>query len=329
MTTAAEAVAAAKAAQQGKAMVAPGGWIFLANDTNDFLSWQFGVRRWTAQERARVEAILAERIARLSPTPYLMLVTPEKSVVCQDRLPHSLDRHPSFPDRPAAAIAQMQPKRVRYLEDALRSASAFGPVYFRGDTHVNWLGAYFVYRQAVAALLEAGLAVGEPIPYSRLRLQIGGMEGDLFAQIDPDQRAAFEAEAGVVMHSGMLEAAIRLSLKEPLPTAQDLAERTPLLTRLTGGRELIVKSQPDATLPRAVIFRDSTATLLVDFLAEHFSRAVFIWREGDVIEDVIADERPDVVLHFTAERFLATYPETVPLSRLSDLEHNDPASERT
>ena len=64
---AARRVAAAKARQPGKALAAPGGWVFLVNDTNDFLPWQFGITRWTRGEREQVAAILKARLWRRPP----------------------------------------------------------------------------------------------------------------------------------------------------------------------------------------------------------------------------------------------------------------------
>lgn len=71
------------------------------------------------------------------------------------------------------------------------------------------------------------------------------------------------------------------------------------------------------SLLRAVIIRDSTAQYMIDFLAEHFSRAVFYWHQGAVFEDVIAAERPDIVLHLCSERFILSYPNVEPAYRLT------------
>ncbi|WP_309644066.1 hypothetical protein [Phenylobacterium sp.] len=309
-------VEAAKARQAGKALIAPGGWVFLVNDTHDFLSWQFGLKRWSRAERDRVAATLAERRRLIAPAPYLMFISPEKSVAYREWLPLGLDRLRLSRRRPAVLLAAMAPQAVRYLAHAFEPLKRFGLLYFRGDTHVNWLGAYHLYRLAIEAAREAGISTPPAKTYGEMRAWIAGMEGDVYVQIDEGQKAEFEAEARHGRARGtMLELTIALSVRDDelkartIEIPQDYAE-------VFDGRELIIKEQDDKTLPTAVVFRDSTATLSIDFLAEHFSRSVYVWHEGDVIADFIEREKPDVVLHFVAERFLAAYPSTQPLSRL-------------
>ncbi len=69
------------------------------------------------------------------------------------------------------------------------------------------------------------------------------------------------------------------------------------------GRLATAVAQPD--LPRAVVYRDSFGSALVPFLAEHFSRALFLW-EYDVNPRTIEQERPQVVIHEWASRRFVT-----------------------
>ncbi len=309
-------VGAARARQPGKALIAPGGWVFLVNDTHDFLSWQFGLKRWSRAQRRRVAEILAERQKLIGSAPYLMFISPEKSVAYREYLPRRLDRLKLSRHRPAVLMTAMAPRAVRYMADAFDRLKRFGLLYFRGDTHVNWLGAYHLYRIAIETVREAGIATPAPKTYGEMRSWVAGMEGDVYVQIDEAQKAEFEVEARLGRPRGaMLELTIALSIRDDEVKArtveipQDYAE-------IFDGRELIIKEQDDKSLPTAVVFRDSTATLSIDFLAEHFSRSVYVWHEGDVVADFLERERPDVVLHFVAERFLAVYPATQALSRL-------------
>ena len=317
MSQAARLLAAAKASVSGKVLADPSGWLFLINDTNDFLSWQFDLAAWSAAETARVGEILAERVRRLAPTPYLMFVSPEKSVVYPERLPLGLDQLPISPDRPAPAMAAMAPGVVHDLAPAFTGLKGLGHLYFRGDTHVNWLGAFYLYRHAIEAVRAAGVPVAPPLDFAGLRPSIGGMEGDLFAQLDAAQTVALAPIAPLSQSRGMFEVAIALQVRPA--DVKAYAVEPPADYLPPGGRELVIREQADRSLPRALVFRDSTATLSIDFLAEHFSRSVFVWRHGDVIADLVEREQPDVILHFVAERFLATCPATTPLSRIAEL----------
>jgi alginate O-acetyltransferase complex protein AlgJ len=51
--------------------------------------------------------------------------------------------------------------------------------------------------------------------------------------------------------------------------------------------KLIAFEQPDSTLPRAVVFRDSFSTAMIPYLSEHFSRSVYYWdfRLNDALID--------------------------------------------
>src|SRR5262249_49368144 len=60
----------------------------------------------------------------------------------------------------------------------------------------------------------------------------------------------------------------------------------------------------DATLPRAVMIRDSFSVGLFPFLSEHFQRIAYHWGSLDFPRSVILDEHPDVVIQEMAERYL-------------------------
>lgn len=310
---AARRVAAAKACQPGKALAAPGGWVFLINDTNDFLPWQFGLKRWTRQEKSKVGTTLRERFAALAPRPYLMFITPEKSVAYQEYLPLGLPGLTADPARPATWMARQFPGQVHYLQPWFERMKRLGFIYFRGDSHVNWLGGYLLYRHVVETMETAGLKTRDAIGFSDLLPELAGFEGDVFVQLDETQKLTFAKDADYARWRAMLE----LTLKYNIHPDKVRARAVPVSQAAKAkfhGRDLAIYETDNADLPRAVVFRDSTATESIRFLAEHFSRSVYVWHDGDVLADIIAREQPDIILHFVAERFLATYPGALPLN---------------
>lgn len=314
MATVTGILAGLKAIQNGaKGLAARGGWVFLINDTNDFLSHQFGLKRWSAEQHAAVDKILAERVQLLSDRYYQMIICPEKSVVYQEYLPAGLDGIEPYSDRPAAAMARMRPDAVLYLADRFEALKRLGHLFFRGDTHVNWMGAYHLYREAILALQARGAPVGPPITFHLLQHFVAGMEGDVFIQLPEAAKAEFEVDASLARVGNMLE----LVLSHTLPPARQRARQVPTPDGYMpggGGRDTVIMEQENKNLPTALVFRDSTATLSLELLAEHFSRSVFVWHEGDVIGELIDREQPDVILHFVAERFLATYPHSTAIN---------------
>ncbi|WP_425995780.1 hypothetical protein [Caulobacter sp. DWR1-3-2b1] len=309
-------LAGLKAIQNGaKGLAARGGWVFLINDTNDFLSWHLGLKRWSDDEQAAVRNILDERIEQLSGRYYQMFICPEKSIVYRDYLPAGLDAAAPCDDRPALAMARMRPDAVHYLADRFDALKRLGMLFFRGDTHVNWMGAYHLYRETILALQARGAPVGPPLTFSHLQHFVAGMEGDVLIQLPEAAKDAFEVDASLARVGNMLE----LVISHTLPEARKRAR--PVLTPEGfipggGGRETVIMEQADKSLPKALIFRDSTATLSIELLAQHFSRSVFVWQDGDVIGDLIDREQPDVILHFVAERFLATYPRSTAINHI-------------
>ncbi|MFL9928018.1 hypothetical protein P0D88_01815 [Paraburkholderia sp. RL18-103-BIB-C] len=291
-----------------KGLPSDGGWAYLINDTNDFLAWQFGINRWSAAECSSVSKMMAERLAHLSDIPYFMLVTPEKSVAYREWLPEGLSRLPDFPDRPVTYLAAKFPEII-YPIDYLGRMKRHGFLYYRSDTHVNWLGSFLLYRYLIDAINARGIDVGEGISLKSMLPALASWEGDVMSQspeTSPDDPSLWQP-----MY--LNEALVQYNLPDENRKARRLAD--PDVFRVgRPERETIITVNDDSKLPRALIFRDSTATLMVDLLAEHFSRAVFIWHRHDVIGDLIESERPDVVLHFKAERFLSEYPETRAIS---------------
>lgn len=315
-TNAEGVLSALKAAQNGvRGLLSGGGWSFLINDTNDFLSWQLGVNRWSAGERAAVRKMMAER-ARALGVPYVMLITPEKSVAYREWLPEDLSRLRDAPDRPAKYLATHFPE-VIYPTDYLEKMKRHGFLYYRSDTHVNWLGSFLLYRHLIDAINARGINVGTGIPLNSLLPSLAGWEGDVMSQ--SPEASAEELSLWKPMY--LNEALVQYTLPERGRKASRLAE--PDVFRIDRPeRETIVTINADSSLPRALVFRDSTATLMVDLLAEHFSRAVFVWPavdDPDKIESMARQEKPDLVLHLKAERFVSAYSEMESLRRADSI----------
>lgn len=302
---------------QNEAMGLPtgGGWVYLINDSNDFLDYQFGVRAWTADETTRVDELFHERqhyVDRFG-VPYLMVITPEKSATYKEYLPVELAKLREAPSRPALYLAAQFGAMVTYPLDHLQAMKRHGLLYYRGDTHVNWLGGFHLYRHAIDAMRDRGFDLGSGIPLSHMYVELAAWQGDVLVQVPEALKAQFESDADLWRPMVMEESLVQYTLHSDRRRAHRLPE--PDVFRIgRPERETIVTEQADRRLPRAVIFRDSTATLMVDLLAEHFSRAVFVWSADDFIGDLIEIEKPDVILHFKAERFISTYPTTPAIS---------------
>jgi hypothetical protein len=126
----------------------------------------------------------------------------------------------------------------------------------------------------------------------------------------PDVKNLFSGAWKALNLGEKLEYTVALKVPDESRTSQAVEVET-YITDKIDGRETFRFVNEDQSLPKAIIFRDSTSDFMVDLLAEHFSSSLFIWHQGLVYEDIIEREKPDIVLHIIAERFLPQY-ETVP-----------------
>ncbi len=266
-----------------KSIEGRGGWLFLTigNGANA-LAQQFGLETWSADEINRANVVMAERKATLP--GYKKYIVPEKSVAYREYLPDPLRQWQDSPSRPSQSLTS-----AVYLLKAIESAKPFGPLYFRGDTHPNWLGSYFMYREIAQDL---GLF---PIPLSALTPTMVGYDGDLYQRLPPSECDDYRNRANFGRFT--LDSVVKLELALPSTrrTDADLYQRFDY--------ETLIYETDHVDLPRAVIFRDSTAQFMVDLLAQHFSRSVFVWY-GLMASDIIDREQPDMVFQIMAERLV-------------------------
>ena len=296
------------------------GWVFLINDSNQFLQYLYGERAWTEQQLNRAIGVLDTRVSELHSAgiSYFKVIIPEKAVVYREYLPKLLNEIKQSDSRPAMQVKKARPEFVMYLDDYLSDAKSYGPLFFRGDTHMTWMGAYLAYRFAIVKAQEyLGNRISLPIPLGNLVPSIYGFEGDVYTQLGEQDRSILGDQWSDMQFKGAFEFGVKYELPLDRRRAAS-ASLTGELAAMKFSRELVIREIDDPTLPRAVIFRDSTADFMVDLLAEHFRRTVFIWHRGEVVKDVLDLERPDIVIHFMAERFITSYGiDMVPLSHFS------------
>lgn len=265
-----------------------GGWLFLIGDTNDQMAQQFGFKVWTDQDASHANKIIDDRILQLP--RYNKFVVPQKSVAYREYLPKPINTWQDSNQRPALRLG-----KAYYLLEAIQAAKPLGHLYFRGDTHPNWLGSYVLYRE-ICSKLEI-----TPLRLHDFNHTLAGYDGDLFGHhMTDEERKDF---LNRIDHPPFtLDVTDRISLSSP--EAKHIGDEG----YSAFSRETLVFEHIDKRLPKAVVFRDSTCQFMTDWLAEHFSRTVFVWHLGDVLQKVIEREQPDIVIQIMAERFVWTYP---------------------
>jgi len=218
---------------------------------------------------------------------YVFVMAPDKHQVYPEQMPATIrPAVHSRMDQLATYLAEHSTVSVLDLRAPLRQGKSNERIYHRTDTHWNDRGAYVAYAQIVGALSNS-------LPVLRVR-----------------SRTTFDARH--VTRSG-LDLARMLGLSDLGEDDLTLEPRQPRAARVVEPRTpnpqsfdaRLVTTLADSSQPRAVIFRDSFGSALVPFLSEHFSRAVYLW-QYNVDPAVIAEERPDVVIHELVGRRLST-----------------------
>jgi len=265
-----------------KVLVGRDGWLFYADDSSleDYRS----LAPFTTAEMERWQQVLEERQDWLAKrgAKQLIVFACDKHMIYPEFLPPGFNRTPG--DYRVDQLAQFLQKNSRLSVVALRTSQGAGKqadrLYHRTDTHWNDRGAFVGYREILAAL---SMTPREYVPVETVT--------------DGWDLARMMGLADIIHEEDR-----QLQLREPR-RAKIVEIDRPDPTWNVGRVALEVD---DATLPRMVMFRDSFGSALVPFLAEHFSRSVFLW-QYDFDPQVIEAEKPDVVIWLMTSRRLQWY----------------------
>jgi alginate O-acetyltransferase complex protein AlgJ len=229
---------------------------------------------------------------------YVLMIAPNKEEVYSDLMPNDVRRleRPGQLDQLLGDLRTHTEVTTIDVRQPLRRARSYGKrVYDRTDTHWNGLGEYTVYS-AVTASLHKWFPKVEPLQKSAIaETRHPRRGGDLAALVAlPDDLPEREAIDVSARESRAKKADPRVTA--PADTPPHLIPRA---------REV-----DDPSLPRAILIGDSFMTSLVQLFAENFSRTLFLGGRG-LDEEVLQQERPDVVIEERIERYLLTdVPET-------------------
>ena len=299
--------------QPYKTMLSEKGWIYLINDSNDFYRWCYSEKKWGSDENEKVDSILNQRGSEIQGlgAKYLKFIIPEKNIVYGEYLPHIFHDKKVSSSRPACLMSKNN-NNVHYLEKYLKSIKGFGRLYFRGDTHVNWFGAYNIYRYIVEKVNEAGVSIGNATKLSDQAVNVAKYKGDMYTQCSNVQMEDIHSVWG---GQNLDDALCHEFIYTPNDKSFEYCEIPKSTIKYEAdGRKVVYTKNKDKSLPKAVVFRDSTCDFIVDNLSNHFSEVIYIWHKGNVYHDVISEFSPDIVLHLMAERFVSNYYQRTPLN---------------
>jgi hypothetical protein len=279
------------------------GWLFLARENHEtnvvedsrairpFSPEQLAA--WVREFTARRDWLAGQGIA------YLVVVAPNKHSIYPEMLPARFDRVGTVTrtDQLVAALRQARVEVVD-LRPVLLRVKAERQAYYRTDSHWTPHGAYAAYREILRALSGPLPRLGGEAREDYEAVSLPGGAGGLAPMLGledlfPEEKFAYAPRGGFRSHR----------LEDPAPGSPEDFQPAE------------VHENPDATLPRAVIFRDSFCQELIPFLSEHFSRVVYRWpfpssprqvRRFD--KEAVERERPQVVVDEFVERYFTQFP---------------------
>lgn len=273
------------------------GWLFYTEDggLEDYVNEHLLSAEELSEWRTMITRAAAWCQAR--GITYLFTIAPDKYAIYPEYFPTTIKKLTNVSRADQIVAATADTGVVLDLRQALLAGRDAERLFHRTDTHWNPRGAFLAY-QAIIETLRVRLP---GIPPAKTR-----------ADFDDNVRTVDGMDlAGMIGLKRLLkEEDLRLLPKVP----RTYVVRVPEGGYATGGDPVIITEIPGSSLPRAVILRDSFTSSLAPLLSEHFSRAVYLW-QNDFSADVIAGERPDVVVHEMVGRHLHTvyaYPQLVP-----------------
>jgi hypothetical protein len=217
---------------------------------------------------------------------FLVVIPPNKNTIYPEYVPDEIPviNGPSRYDQFMEYMRQHGKTQILDLRPALLEARKTRVVYFAKDTHWNDHGAVVGYQQIMLAL-QPDFPVLEPHPLSDFQeITQTGVARDLAQNIiAPD-----------LVSDDIVLSPLYVSNTAYVQTKYD-------------SRRLTIATNPNAALPKAVIYHDSFFYNLIPLIGDHFHKAFFIplnsppevWNFS-----WIDNEKPDIVILEFTERYI-------------------------
>ncbi len=252
---------------------------------------------------------------------YFLVIVPDKHTIYPEFLPEWMSKAnaKSHVDQIVEYLRAHTTVTVIDLRDAMMEAKKYAQenlkteAYFKTDTHWNELGAFFGYREIMKRIAQWFPAL-RPMELSEFNLKnITVKGGDLAILAGLKDQYSFTSVS--------LEPKTPFSAKKIIDVGEFYKDHFPklVLNEKTVHMDfgIFAMETGKTSLPRAVMFRDSFSSWLVPYLSEHFSRIIYYWvihetDKYDFYSDIVAHERPAIVINEMAERTLVQMHENTP-----------------
>mgnify|MGYP001379977614 CR=1 FL=1 len=277
-------------------------WLFLSQENNDLNvveDYRSG-RLFTPEQLARWVTIFKNRKDWLDKQGihYLVVLAPNKLTVYPEFLPSQYNKISPI-SRTDQLIQALTAADVDVLDlrPIMNEVKTKALAYYRTDTHWTTFGAFAGYVHIMKRLSK------------------------WFPRFEPEIRGDFDVSITPGLNGGL---ASMLALSDLFPedrvafipkTPRQAVEVKDTSPNPASFQPTVIMQTDDPSLPKAIVIRDSFAHELIPFLAEHFSRSVYLWpypstsrgaRQFD--KAAIEREKPNLVIEEFVERYFTEFP---------------------
>ncbi len=274
-----------------KVVMGKDGWLYYGTEGDKNVPDLYrGIIKFTDEELLKIKTNLEERRDYLEAKgiPFILMITPDKESIYPE---YYDDRYKKINeetrlDQLLDYLNENSDLHVVDVREELKSKKSIERLYDKTDTHWNEYGAYFGYE---VLMNEVNKYLPEIKPKSldefdivKNYKEIGG--GDLANMLS--------------LPNEFPEEHILVQPKEERK-ARDMINTDHNYKLLQGA----ILDNPDKSLPRLLMFRDSFGVKLIPFVGEHFSHSVYQWDPG-FNTTLVEQSNPDIVIHQIVERNL-------------------------
>lgn len=230
-------------------------------------------------------------IAKRYGSKFYLVIAPNKSSIYPENLPYYLNiSSNSQSNQLFSFLAQNSNVNCIFLKDAIFAQKSNQLLFYKTDSHWNHNGAFIGFQKIM----------------KELRKDFKSFK--LYTQKDYVITSEISPYGGDLAKMLALESAYTRINYNYKPTSKIPIinnQKDSFYTNWGQYKDLIfTKTCSDSSLPKLVMFHDSFTGYQWNFFGANFSKSVFVWSH-DYSEEIIAREKPDVVIFSIVERSLS------------------------
>ncbi|MEW6261347.1 MAG: hypothetical protein AB1547_15740 [Thermodesulfobacteriota bacterium] len=225
---------------------------------------------------------------------YLFFIAPDKESIYPEYLPESLQKRMTKSKRIDQLLAFLQKHTnipILDLRPSLIEEKANRQIYYRTDTHWNYIGGWIAYQRILDIVQSWFPEIRRLDDYSIDTFESRFNQGDL----------ALRLGVADIFHE--TERVIRV----PKSCVTE--------TTLRFNNSSFIKICPTSSR-RVVVFRDSFFCFIEPFMSESFNTSIYIWKpwpkmdsyDHHWMKEILQEIKPDLVIEEHVERFLDARP---------------------